>query len=82
MGAGAAARRNLTITIDEDVARWARVRAAERDTSVAQMVGEMLRLQMLEEDAYEVAMRQHFAQTPKRLRRSGGLPAREQLHER
>lgn len=38
-----AARRNMTITVEEDVARWARVKAAEQDTSVARLVGEMLR---------------------------------------
>jgi hypothetical protein len=33
----------MAITLDEEVARWARVRAAERDTSVSWLVGELLR---------------------------------------
>ena len=35
--------KNVTITMDDEVARWARVAAAERDTSVSRMVGEILR---------------------------------------
>jgi hypothetical protein len=35
--------KNVTITIEEDVARWARIRAAEEETSLSRRVGEMLR---------------------------------------
>jgi hypothetical protein len=79
---GAVARRNMTITVDDDVARWARVKAAEEDTSVAQLVGEMLRQRMLEEDAYDEAMREHFMQQPVRLRESGRYPSRDEMHAR
>lgn len=82
MGASATARRNMTITVDDDVARWARVKAAEQDTSVAQLVGEMLRRRMLEEDAYAEAMREHFEQQPVRLRESGRYPSRDEMHAR
>jgi hypothetical protein len=41
--------KNVTITLDEDVARWARIWAAERDTSVSRLVGELLREKMLED---------------------------------
>ena len=34
--------RNVTITLDEEVAHWARVEAAKRETSVSRLVGEML----------------------------------------
>ncbi len=34
--------KNLTITMDEDVARWARRAAAEREMSVSRFVGEVL----------------------------------------
>lgn len=81
MGASAA-RRNMTITVDEDVARWARVKAAEEDTSVAQLVGDMLRQRMLEEDGYAEAMREHFMQQPVRMRESGRYPSRDEMHAR
>ncbi|HYU16843.1 MAG TPA: hypothetical protein VEL05_12245, partial [Candidatus Acidoferrum sp.] len=48
--------RNVTITLDEDVVRWARIRAAERETSVSRLVGELLREKMLEDQSYEAAM--------------------------
>lgn len=79
----AAARRNMTITVDDDVARWARVKAAELDTSVAQLVGDMLRRRMLEEDAYDASMKEHFAQKPVRLRaRGAAYPLRDEMHAR
>ncbi|OGP98361.1 MAG: hypothetical protein A2Z51_00055 [Deltaproteobacteria bacterium RBG_19FT_COMBO_52_11] len=31
--------KNFTITLDEEVARWARIRAEEKDTSVSRLVG-------------------------------------------
>ncbi len=77
-----AARRNMTITVEEDVARWARVKAAQQDTSVAQLVGEMLRSHMLEDATYERAMRDHLAQKPTAFRKRGRYPSRDQMHER
>ncbi|MEX0783350.1 MAG: hypothetical protein WD557_11925 [Dehalococcoidia bacterium] len=43
-------RRNVTVSLDEHLARWVRVRAAECDTSVSQLMAEMLRREM-EKDA-------------------------------
>jgi hypothetical protein len=72
----------MTITVSEDVARWARVRAAEEDTSVAQLVGELLRRHMLEDASYERALKEHMAQRPIAFRRRGGYPSRDRMHER
>jgi len=74
--------RNMTITVEEDVARWARVKAAERDTSVARFVGEMLRRGMNEDQSYDEARRAHFAQRPLKLRKGGAYPSRNEMHER
>lgn len=75
--------KNVTITLEEEVARWARVRAAERNTSVSRLVGELLREKMREEEAYRLAMEQFLAQKPQVLRKAGtSLPKREDLHER
>jgi plasmid stability protein len=75
--------RNVTITLDEDVARWARIRAAERDTSVSRLVGELLRERMLEEQSYEVAMREYLARPPRKLRKPGTrYPRRADLYGR
>jgi hypothetical protein len=47
---------NLTITTDEETLRWARMEAARRNTSVARLVGDLLRERRLRNDAYERAM--------------------------
>ena len=75
--------RNVTITLDEEVARWVRIEAAKREKSVSRLVGEMLREHMRSEDAYEVARRQFFAVEPRPLREDDSpLPSREELHDR
>lgn len=74
-------RRNVTITIEEDVVRWVRLQAARRDTSVSRLVGEMLKERMREEAEYDKAMRRFLARKPF-LRSEGKRPTREELHDR
>jgi hypothetical protein len=75
--------KNVTITLDEEVARWARIKAAEQNTSVSRLVGEMLKEKMQEEKAYLLAMEQYLAAKPKPLKKAGECyPRREELHER
>ncbi|HEY3352843.1 MAG TPA: DUF6364 family protein [Polyangia bacterium] len=74
--------RNITITVEEEVARWARVWAAEHESSVSRLVGELLRQRMEEEAGYEAAMKQYLASRAVRLKRAGSYPRREELHER
>lgn len=50
--------KNVTITMEDNVADWARMEAARRNTSVSRLVGEMLAEKMRHEDAYERAMRE------------------------
>lgn len=75
--------KNLTITLDEATAAWARVHAARHNKSVSRMVGEMLQRSMREHAEYDQAMRRFLARRPAKLRRTGsGYPARADLHER
>jgi hypothetical protein len=75
--------KNITITLDEQVARWVRIEAAKRDTSVSRLVGVMLRDHMRSSDTYETAKRQFFEVEPRLLRQDGApLPSREDLHDR
>jgi plasmid stability protein len=74
--------RNVTITMPDEVLRWARVRAAEEGRSVSGLVGEMLREKMVQEGAYAAAMEAYLSSKPARLRRSGPLPSRAELHDR
>lgn len=75
--------KNVTITLKEDVARWARIRAAEQETSVSKLVGEMLREKMLDERNYLTAMQDYLARTPRALKKKEDkYPKREGLHDR
>ena len=75
--------RNVTITLDEETAQWARIEAARRDTSVSRLVGELLRRYMEESDSYASAMNEFLTRRPRKLRRAGErYPSREKLHER
>jgi len=75
--------KNVTITLDEKVARWARIRAAEQNTSVSRLVGELLREKMTDEEKYLIAMEQYLSQSPRKLKKTGSkYPSREELHDR
>lgn len=74
--------KNVTISMDEEVAAWTRIAAAKREQSVSRFVGDVLREQMVRDQAYEQAMRAFLAVRP--AAGSGGrrLPSREEVHER
>jgi hypothetical protein len=75
--------KNVTITLKEEVARWARIKTAERNTSVSRLLGEMLQERMQEEEAYRLAKEQYLSQSPQNLKKAKQhYPGREQLHER
>jgi plasmid stability protein len=75
--------KNITITLDEKVARWARIRAAEENTSVSRLVGNLLREKMLDEKDYLIAIQQYLSQPPRKLKKSGAkYPSRQELHAR
>ena len=72
---------NLTITAEEEVLRWARVKAAEENTSVARLVGDLLRERMRAERGYQAAKRR-FLGVKARVLSSGPYPSRDELHDR
>jgi hypothetical protein len=75
--------KNVTLSLDEEVARWARVRAAEEDTSVSRLVGEMLAEKMRQEDAYRRGMNSILNRPPIKLRKRGErMPSRDELYDR
>ncbi len=73
--------RNVTVTLEEEVAQWARIEAARRDTSVSRWLGELLRERMSAEDDYEKAMRRAVGRKPF-LRSDGRYLTREEVHDR
>jgi len=50
--------KNVTVTMEDSVADWARMEAARRNTSVSRLVGELLAEKMRHDDVYERAMRE------------------------
>ncbi len=75
--------KNVTITLDEETAAWARVHAARHDMSVSRLVGEMLQREMRESRGYDEAMRRFLAKAPVDLKGSGqGYASRDELHDR
>jgi hypothetical protein len=73
--------RNITITLDEAAAGWARVEAARQDTSVSGLLAGILKERMREEDAYPAAMRRALAR-PAFLKTDSRYLSREALHDR
>jgi len=64
--------KNVTVTLDEEVAHWARVQAAQRNTSVSRLLGELLRELMAQEQGYQRAMRDYLSRKPRVLSRARG----------
>jgi hypothetical protein len=73
--------KNVTITLEEDVAQWARVFAARNNTSVSQLLGEILKEKMVQENEYEAAMNRYLSRKHT-VRSRVRHPKREELHDR
>ncbi len=65
------------MTLEEDVAQWARIEAARQDTSVSRLLKE----RMTAQDGYARAMRRALGRKPF-LRSSGRYLTREEAHDR
>ena len=52
--------KNVTVTMEDDVADWARMEAARRNSSVSRLIGELLAEKMRHDDVYERAMREEL----------------------
>ncbi len=77
--------KNITITLDEQTAEWARAEAAAQGLSLSRYVGEVLRKQLPQALAYEQAMNRWIARQKnlKPLRKPGEkLPTREEIYDR
>ena len=75
--------KNVTITLDEETAKWARVNAAQQSVSLSRFIGELLRERMRHSRKYEEAMSSWFAAKPFPLEGPAErYPTREELHDR
>jgi hypothetical protein len=75
--------KNITVTLDDETASWARVYAAQQNKSLSRFLGELLHSKMHESYAYEEAMQRFLSralvpfnsdETP--------YPKREELYDR
>lgn len=73
----------MTVSLDEETARWARVEAARRDMSVSSLLAQVLREKMRAGEGYEAAMTAYLGRpaTPLRKRRVR-YPTRDEVHDR
>jgi hypothetical protein len=75
------ARRNLTLQLDEDVIRQAKVLAARRGTSVSALVAQELERLVDQEDRYEQARRRALELMAESVPRGGRTWRRDDLYE-
>lgn len=76
--------KNVTVTLDEETAERARVKAAEQKMSLSRYIGELLRKELRHDDAYEAAYRA-WREDRKPWPLKGPFepyPKREELHDR
>lgn len=74
--------KNITITLDEQAAAWARVQAADQNMSLSRYLGEILHDRMRHSREYEKAMRVALAQKPLDLKGPWEpYPKREELYD-
>ena len=74
--------KNVTITLDEQTAEWARHAAAEQSKSLSRYIGDLLQQHLRQAREYERAMQAWFAQGPVFHSAPGdALPKREEIYD-
>lgn len=68
--------------MDEELARWVRIRAAERQQSVSRFLSSVLLERMRDDRTYESAKRRNLSLRPVPLKDAGIYPSREEIHDR
>lgn len=74
--------KNVTISMDEELARWVRIQAAEQDVSVSRYIRELLAETMQRSRTYQAAMKRNLARKPKDISSGAPYPDRDELHAR
>ena len=76
-------KQNLTISLDREAIRKAKIVAARRSTSISGLVARQIEILIGEEEAYERAERQAMTLLDQGFHLGGAKPAsRDELHER
>lgn len=76
-------KQNITVTLDKEIIRKAKVVAAERSTSVSRLLADEIERLVAKHDRYEDAKRAAIAELRRGYDLGGGpLPGRDEVHER
>jgi hypothetical protein len=73
---------NVTVTLDEETARWARIEAARRNVSVSSLIRSLLEQSRAGQKSYDATMRRYLARPARVISSGGPYPTREELHDR
>ena len=79
---GSPVRQNITLALEQDLLRKARVLAAERGTSVSKMLADELERLIKDEGRYKQSMREALADLERGFKLGNRRPPRDALHER
>lgn len=74
--------KNLTVSLQEPVARWLRVKAAHEEKSVSRYLSDLVTSQMQQEERYSQAMSRFLTRQPSLISQGGPYPSRDELHAR
>jgi predicted transcriptional regulator len=77
-----AAKQNLTVQLDRETIRKAKILAAKRGTSVSGFIASQIRESVQADDAYEAAHRAALELLEQGFHLGGGRLSRDELHER
>jgi hypothetical protein len=81
--AGQATKQNITVRLDRQTLRKAKVLAARRNTSISRLLADQIETLVGEDDAYEQSKRRALALLDRGFRLGGHIQAsREEWHER
>lgn len=76
-------KRNLTLQLEEETVRKAKVLAAQRATSVSRLLAEEIDRLVAQDDAYREAHAAALAHLKRGFHLGGGpMPSRDALHDR
>jgi len=74
--------KNITIKLDDDIAHWSKIWAAEHNTSVSRLLGDFLKQMKKDKTGYAKAMQQFLEVEAMPMKTSTQYPSRDELHER
>jgi len=74
--------RNVTVSLTDELVRWARVWAAEHDTSISAMLSQILKDMMEKEVRYQSSMNDFLSMEARELSGGSAYPSRESLYDR